>query len=569
MPTTGEPTSAGAPTPVTLTVNEGIAAVIVDSGVTDVFGLMGDDTCRLVSALVERGVDYHGARHENAAIAMAAGYSAASGHLGVCVISRGPGTTNGVTAAVNASNGDGSVLIITGEMAVSRPANTLRLPDSKAFDAEALASACGLAKYTPRSADVVWSTTQEAVAGASRGQTVLLTIPQDVFEAKLTPSAEARAPEQFAAEGAPARPEAIAAAAAVLGGRRRILIVAGAGAWHSGARDAIVELADRVGAVLATTLRGKDMFRGHPYNLGIVGSFSHSAGRRVMEEADCVLVFGASLNRYTTNDGTSLPAAPVVHVDARRDNIGRFHWADVAVVGDARLVARQLHDALPERSGPDAPLRSEETRVRLEQFSLWDDFEPARTEHTLDPRTVLLHLDQLLPENRAIVTDNGNFFGFVPPHVSVPTPDRFKLSSDFAVIGLGLGTALGTVVGRPEAQTVLIIGDGGLLMSLGELESVARLDLPLIIVVMNDCAYGAERHFLELRNFSGRTAMSPDADFASMAQAFGIEALTVRTVEQLQALAPLLSDRQDPLLIDCKITPTVVAPFLSELGQGR
>lgn len=569
MHATAEPTSTTAPPPVSLTVNEGIAAAITDSGVTDVFGLMGDDTCRLVSALIERGARYHGARHENAAIAMAAGYSAAAGSLGVCVISRGPGTTNGVTAAVNAAKGDNSVLIITGDMAVSRPANTLRLPDSKAFDADALASACALAKYTPRSAAAVWSTTQEAIADASRGRTVLLTIPQDIFEARLTPPATGWAPESVATVPAPGRPEAIAAAAAVLDRHHRILIIAGAGAWYSGARDAIVDLADRMGAVLATTLRGKDMFRDHPYNLGIVGSFSHSAGRRVMQEADCVLVFGASLNRYTTNDGTSLPDAPVIHVDACREHIGRFHWADLAVVGDARLVAHQLLGAVSQRISEDAPLRSDEARSRLASFSLWDDFEPAQTQHTLDPRTLLLHLDRLLPEDRAVVTDNGNFFGFVPPHIAVPTPDRFKLSSDFAVIGLGLGTAVGTVVGRPAPQTVLIIGDGGLLMSLGELESVARLGLPLIIVVMNDCAYGAERHFLELRNFSGRTAMSPDADFAPIAEAFGIEAHTVRTVEQLQALGPLLSERQSPLLIDCKITPTVVAPFLSELGQGR
>ena len=569
MPTMEAQGSDGPPGTATMTVNEGIAAVIVDSGVTDVFGLMGDDTCRLVSALVERGVNYHGARHENAAIAMATGYSAAARRLGVCVISRGPGTTNGVTAAVNANNGDASVLVITGEMAVDQPSNTLRLPDSKAFNAEALAAACSLAKYTPRRGATVWSTTQEAVASASRGRTVLLTIPQDVFEAKLTPPPEGWEAEQLPPSPAPARPEAIAAAAAVLAQHRRILIVAGAGAWYSGARDALVELGDRLGAGLATTLRGKDMFRNHPFDLGIVGSFSHSAGRRVMQQADCVLVFGASLNRYTTNDGASLPAAPVVQVDARREHIGRFHWADLGVVGDARLVAEQLLEALPVRSSTETPLRSEEIRTTLERFDLRDDFKPARTQHTLDPRTLLLELDELLPEERAIVTDNGNFFGFVPPHLSVPSPEHFKLSSDFAVIGLGLGTALGTVVGRPGAQTVLVIGDGGLLMSLGELETVARLDLPLVIIVMNDCAYGAERHFLELRNFSGRTAMSPDADFASIAQAFGIEGHTVRSVDQLRSLASSLQERQGPLLLDCKITPTVVAPFLSELGQGR
>lgn len=547
-------------------VNEGIAAALVERGVTDAFGLMGDDTCRLVSALIDRGVRYHGARHENSAIAMAAGYSAAAGRLGVAVISRGPGATNGVTAAVNASNGDASVLFITGEMAVGRAANTVRLPDSKAFAAEALASACGLPKYTPTSAAAVWSTTHEAVTAASHGRTVWLSIPMDVFQSDLAGPVAPWSAVPSDPAPAPARPESVTSAVAVLERHRRILVIAGAGAWYSGARDAIVELADRLGAVLVTTLRGKDMFRDHPFSLGIIGSFSHSAGRRVIEQADCVLVFGASLNRFTTSDGAGLPAAPIIQVDSRRERIGRFHWADVAVVGDARLVAEQLCQALPARDAAETPLRGDAIRSILERFDPADEFEPAPTQHTLDPRALLLALDSLLPPDRAVVTDNGNFFGFVPTYLSVPSPDRFKLSSDFAVIGLGFGTAVGTVVGRPDTVTVLVIGDGGLLMSLGELESLARLALPLVVVVMNDCAYGAERHFLELRNFSGRAAMSPDADFASLAQVFGIEAHTVRTLAELEAVAPRLQQPSGPVLVDCKVTPTVVAPFLSEMG---
>ena len=555
------------PLPSLLTVNEAMAAIILSYGVTDVFGLMGDDTCRLVSALIEQGIRYHGARHENAAVAMAAGYSIAAQRLGVCVISRGPGTTNGLTASVNARNGGASVLVITGDVAVEPTPNTLRIPDSKAFDVGALTASCVIPKFTPHDAAYVWATTHEAIASASRGRTVFLTIPQDVFEATLTPPRESSLPRPVVFEPAPARAEAIASAISVLDDHRRILIIGGAGAWYSGAREVLVGLADRLGAILATTLRGKDMFRGHPYNVGIVGSFSHSAGRRLMEQADCILVFGASLNRYTTNNGTSLPSAPIIHVDAWRDNIGRFHWADVAVVGDARLVAEQLVESVSSRDAGDKPFHTAETRQTLERFRLSDDFEPADTQRTLDPRTLLLQLDELLPADRAVVTDNGNFFGFIPPHITVPTPDRFKLSSDFAVIGLGFGTALGAAVARPETQSVLFIGDGGLLMSLGELETVARLDLPLIIVVMNDCAYGAERHFLELRNLSGKTAMSPDADFAAMAQAFGIEAATVRTVDELRSLKPILSGRTGPLLLDCKVNPTVMAPFLAELAH--
>ncbi|MEX2290300.1 MAG: thiamine pyrophosphate-binding protein [Mycobacteriales bacterium] len=550
---------------------EATAALLVDLGVHDVFGLMGDDTVRLVSALVDRGVRYHDARHENAAVAMAAGYASTTGALGVCVISRGPGTTNALTALANAARGDATpVLAITGDEWVHPPANSVLLPDGKALDIAVVGAGCGFPTFTPQTARSLPHAVLDAAGAAMRGHTVLLTIPRDLFEAPVElPASTATGPGPSPAP-LPARQQSIDAAVAMISRSRRPMIVAGAGAWSAGATSALVELADRIGAVLSTSLRGIGMFAGHPLNAGLIGSWSHTAGRRLMDEADCVLTFGASLNLKSTSDGSGLPTAPVVHVDSDRASIGRFYWADVAVVGDARVVCEQLLAALPERSPEDKPLHSAENIELLARFDPAADFEAASTRWAIDPRTLILELDRLLPDDRAVVTDNGNFFGFIPPHMRVPSPDRFKLSSDFSTIGLGFGTAMGATIARPDTCTVLFIGDGAMLMSLGELETLARLDLPLIVVIMNDAAYGAERHFLELRGFSGKQAMFPDTDFAALAEAFALEAATVRTVADLEALAPLLATgRVGPLVLDCKVSPDVVAGFLSGHVAGR
>jgi thiamine pyrophosphate-dependent acetolactate synthase large subunit-like protein len=130
---------------------ESLALLLANAGVNDVFGLMGDDTVRLVSVLVGRGLAYHNARHENAAIAMATGYADATRRLGVCVISRGPGTTNGLTAAVNAQRGDAPVLIITGDLRVRPPDNAVQLPDSKEFDVQRMSLSSGLSAFTVHS----------------------------------------------------------------------------------------------------------------------------------------------------------------------------------------------------------------------------------------------------------------------------------------------------------------------------------------------------------------------------------------------------------------------------------
>lgn len=564
-------TAASARPTGTLPAYEAVATLIVDQGVTEVFGLMGDDTVRLVSALVDRGIRYHDARHENAAVAMAAGYASASGRLGVCVISRGPGTTNALTALANASRAaDTPVLVITGDEWADPPRNSVLLPDGKALDITTVAAGCGFATVTPRTSRSLPHLVLDAVAAALQPSTVLLTIPRDLFDApvELPAGGDVRQAggdvrPTRARSALPARQESVDAALALITRSRRPLIVAGAGAWSAEATTALVELADRIGAVLSTSLRGTGMFDGHPLNAGLIGSWSHTAGRRLMDQADCILVFGASLNLKSTSDGVGLPGAPVVHVDSDRASTGRFYWADVPVVGDARLVCEQLLAALPARSPQDRPLDTAENRELLARFDPAQDYEAASTRWALDPRTLVTELDRLLPDDRAIVTDNGNFFGFVPPHMTVPTPDRFKLSSDFSTIGLGFGTAIGATIARPGTCTVLFIGDGALLMSLGELETLARLDLPLIVVIMNDAAYGAERHFLELRGFSGKQAMFPDTDFASVAEAFALESATVRTVADLVALGPSLTGRTGPLVLDCKVNPDVVAGFLS------
>src|SRR5262249_805828 len=335
---------------------------------------------------------------------------------------------------------------------------------------------------------------------------------------------------------APATMQSIEAAAATLAKASRPLVLAGLGAHRAGARNAIETLAEKIGALLLTTARGKDLFRGNPYNLGIIGSFSHSVARRMVEQADCVLVFGASLNFLTTSFGTSLPRVPLLQVDVARTNIGRWLGADIALVGDAGLVAKQLIAALPERS-PDKPFHDEDSRKLLSTFDPARDFQAASTARTLDPRTLALELEQLLPRDRNLVVDSGNFLSVVP-YLSVPDPGCFKMTADFASIGLGFGAALGVAKGRPEKTTVLLIGDGGFLMTMGELETLVREDLPMVIVLMNDCAYGAELHFLRLRQQPVAKSVFPDVDFAPIAEGFGFEAATIRTLEDLHKVAP-------------------------------
>jgi thiamine pyrophosphate-dependent acetolactate synthase large subunit-like protein len=345
---------------------------------------------------------------------------------------------------------------------------------------------------------------------------------------------------------------------------RKPLFIAGLGAHRAAAREALVRLADHVGAALATSLKAKDMFRGHPFDCGVVGSFSHAGGRRLIEQADCIVVFGAALNQRTTSYGMALPTGvPLIQIDALRSNIGRWYHADVAVVGDVRLAAEQLIAALPPREASQMPLRSDELRRGLADFDIASEFQPQPTPRTVDARSAALELDRLLPRNRNLVYDAGNFLQVVP-YLSVEGPGHIKQASDFSSIGMGFGVALGFARGTPDRPTVLVLGDGSFLMTLGELETVVREDIPLVIVVMNDCAYGAELHYLKMRDMPVAMSVFPDIDFAPVAEAFGFTTATVRTLEQLRALAPMLARPEGPILIDCKINGAIAAPFMLE-----
>ena len=562
MPSADSPTAAVPQVP----AYEALAADIQRLGITAVFGLMSDDTALFVTTLDAMGVRFYGARHENQAVAMAEGYASATGRLGVAILGRGPATANGLHGAVYANRTGSRVLLIFGYVSTGAGAANGLGPDGKAFNAPAVLEASGIKTFVAAESTTARRSLALAVASTQAGGCAALLLPMNV-QFGLIAGAPADAPAAAAPAAAPrlrARQVAVDTAAALLDRCRKPLFVVGLGAHQAGARAAIEQLADRVGAVVATSLKAKDMFRGWPYNLGMIGSFSHSAGRRLIDEADCVVVFGAGLNQRTTSYGSAVPpGVPLIQVDATRSHIGRWFHADLALVADAREAAEQLLAAVAAKPAADKPFHTEAVRLRLADFDLASDFEPAHTPRTLDPRSLALALDQLLPADRNTVFDSGNFLQ-VLPYVSGQGPDHFKSAHDFSSIGLAFGTALGFAVGSPQRCTVLFIGDGAFLMTMGELETVVREDIPLVIVLMNDCAYGAELHYLKMRNMPVSKSVFPDIDYAPIAAGFGFQAATVRTLAELQALAPMLQKPDGPIFLDCKINASVMAPFLLE-----
>lgn len=545
--------------PVYQILAEDIKAIGVDS----VFGLMSDDICQLVATLDAIGVRFIGARQETHAIMAAAGYATASGKLGVALIGRGPAMANGVHGSLSASRTGMPVLIISGEAPIMRGSTNLLGPDLKAFPAVNVLRDIGIATFVPTSTASARQTLADAVAEASLGRTAALLLPTDIQTGHT--DMYGPSPLKLSDPSAPqkARQQSIDTAVAMIESAKRPIVVGGIGVHRGGAREAVDALAEKIGALCVTTIKAKDLFLGSPWDIGILGSSSHSLARRHIEQADCVIAIGCALNSLTMSSGIALPPVPLIHIDATRTNIGRWWQADVAVVGDAKLTTEQIAAALPDRPTADKPFHNDEIREQIAAFEHTMDFQPQHTARTLDQRIFALELSKILPENRHVIFDGGNFMANWA-YITVPNPGHLTHTQDSGSVGLGFGTTVGVKRAQPDRTVVLFIGDGGLLMSMGEIETFIREDLPVIVICMNDAAYGAEVHILKGQNMPPAKAAFFDVDFAPMMEPLGFDAHTIRTMDDLEKLSPLLANPEGPIFIDAKINIDVIAPFITE-----
>jgi thiamine pyrophosphate-dependent acetolactate synthase large subunit-like protein len=528
-----------------------VARLLAARGVETMFGLMGDANMQyLVEFMAAVGGEFIGAVHESGAVTMADGYGRVTGRIGVASVTHGPGLTNTITALTEATRNRSRLLLITGETASGWNLSP------QVFDIPAVIAPTGAGYERVYRADTLVADMDRAFRRiATEQRPVVLNIPFDLLNSE-TAGIDTAAPSMAPAGLMPAADaSSIDRALGLAAGAKRPLVLAGRGAVAAGAGADLARLADILGAPLATTLLAKDYFRGHPRNLGICGTVATALAGAAIAEADCILAFGASLNKHTS--GATLAVKRVVHCDADPDRIGTYTRVDAAVLGDAKVVAAamvaSLSDGGFEGGGGWDPGLAE----RLAAHSPLDDFDDRSDGKTVDLRAAMVRLDQILPGQRSVVTDAGRFLLGPWRYLHVADPTCFVHTTNFASIGLGLGTAIGAAVGRPGQITVAVVGDGGFMMHMAEFTTAVRNRLPIVVVVLNDGAYGADYTSLQHYGLDPAYSLIDWPDFAPVAEALGARGATVRSVEDLDALADSIRDLHGPLLIDVKVDPSV------------
>lgn len=524
-----------------------LAGALQDQSVRTIFGLMGDANMYFLAAFQDDGGRFVPVVHEASSVAMADTYSRMTGTLGVATMTHGPGFTNAITSLVDATRTRSKVLVICGDPP-PEPTHMQRL------DLEAVTSALGVGhERIYRPATLVRDLNRAVQRVWAESRPVVLNVPLPVFLEDAVDQPPALAP-LLAPPGEPSRAQ-LDSALGLLASARRPLIVAGRGALHADARSSLIDLAEVLGAPLATTAMAKDLFRGHPADLGIVGSMSHSVASAAITDADCIIAFGASLNRYTTMGGELVQGARIVHVDADPRQIGAYVPVDEGIVGDANRVAVSIVNALKD-AGFDAS-RSWRERIERELSgrSADDGFRQAMADGVVDIRSAMIELDRILPSRRVVVSDVGRFVVGSWPYVSVEAGGDFTAMTGFGSIGLGLAGSIGAAVAREGELTVALVGDGGFMMHAAEFSTAVRERLRLLVVVLNDGAYGAEHHKLKARNLDAAYSLNHWPNFVDMATSMGARGATVRSMDDLTELEPELADLDGPYLLDVRIDP--------------
>jgi len=549
-------------------VAEAVGRLLAELGAKHVFGVVGSGNFHVTNAMVASGARFVAASHEGGAATMADAYARVSGRVGVLSVHQGPGVTNAITGIAEAAKSMTPLVVLAPE--APNPRSNFHI------DLGAIAAAVGAKFLRLRSAATALEDVVDAYQTAqSASQAVVLGMPLDIQAQSAPPVPERLTASVAPAPATPPREECRALADALTRAERP-LFIAGRGAARQpvgAARSAITRLADRSGALMAVSMAGKGLFVGDPWYLDVSGGFASPLAASLIGEADLVVAWGSTLNMWTTRHGRLIsPEAVVVQVDRDPSALGVNRPINLGVPGDVVQVAEVVEDDLAGRDWQQAGFRSDELRSRIATEVRWRDvsYVEESGDGRIDPRTLTIALDDLLPPDRTVAIDSGNFMGYPAMLLSIPDAAGCVFTQAYQSIGLGLASAVGAAVARPDRLTVAALGDGGFLMSIAELATVVRLGLRMVIVVYNDAAYGAEVHHFGPDGHPLDIVTFPDTDFAAIGRGFGCLGMTVRETPDLETVQTWLEGSRDtPLVVDAKVRSSRGAWWLEEAFRGH
>jgi acetolactate synthase I/II/III large subunit len=539
--------------------SQAIVASLEAEGCDILFGFPGGVVIPLYDALYDAtGLRHILVRHEQGAVHAADGYARATGKVGVCLATSGPGATNLITGIANAYLDSIPIVAITGQVRAD-------LIGTDAFqEADVTGITLPIVKhsYLVQSPAEIPRVIHEAfhIASTGRPGPVVIDVPVTALLGELTyKPAESLHLAGYKPTVKGHVKQIRAAARAILEAERPVLYVGG-GVISAGASDALHALADLVQVPVTTTLMGLGAFDERlPLALGMLGMHGTVPANYAVHECDVLIGVGVRFDDRVTGKLSAFApqARTIIHIDVDPAEIGKNVEPSIPIVGDARHVLVALLDEL--RKAEPAPGR---TAPWLAKIAAWQDefplhYEPPTTEGVLAPQFVIQEIDRVTGGEAVIVTDVGQHQMWSTLYFDYRFPRQWISSGGLGTMGFGLPAAIGAKLGRPDKTVIDVSGDGGFQMTMQELATAVNYDIPVVVCILNNGYLGMVRQWQDLfwnKRYS-QTCIAVQPDFVMLAEAFGAMGLRVTEPDQVGVALREAIDSGRPTVIDFKISP--------------
>jgi len=524
-------------------------------GVTDIFGYPGGAVIPIYNEIYDfEGINHYLARHEQGAAHEADGYARASGKCGVCLATSGPGATNLVTGIMTAHMDSIPLLAITGQVC----SHLLGKDAFQESDIVGITMPVTKNNYLVKDIRDMIRTVKEAYYLATTGRPgpVLVDITRDAqLDVISYEEFEAIFNEPISIEGYDpnyiGHPKQIKKAIDLLKGAKRPLIIAGHGVLLSNATEELYKLATTCQVPVVNTLLGLGSFPGeHQLSLGMLGMHGTVYANYAVNEADVVLALGIRFDdRIAGVPKEFCKDATIIHVDIDPAEIGKNKLIDIPIVGDLKHVLNEMnHELTPQNH-----------ESWLECIREWREEYPIRVRphegNSLLPQKVIQEIDNIVKGNAIVVTDVGQHQMWTSQFITFSKPNTIITSGGAGTMGFGLPAAIGAQVAQPDKKVVLITGDGGLQMNSQELLLLKAYNIPVKVVIINNGFLGMVRQWQELFNQRRYSFVDLEVnpDFGTLAKAYGVQGVTLSTIEELRSQLRDLILSDEPVVINCVV----------------
>ncbi len=516
--------------------------VLEQHGVEHVFGYPGGAIMPIYDALYDSNVEHFLCRHEQGAAFSAVGYARASGKVGVCLATSGPGATNLITGLADALADSIPVVAITGQVATAAMGSDA----FQEIDIFGLSLACTKHSFQVTDINDLAAVLHQAFAIALEGRQgpVLVDIPKDIQLAEVNGCLDHLVNLKNKVKLPPAN---VGSAIALLSQTKQPILYVGGGVGMANAIDELRAFAKTTGVPSVSTLKGLGTIDPTDENyLGMLGMHGTKAANLAVQECDLLIAVGARFDdRVTGKLNEFAPNAKVIHFDIDTAEINKRRVADAAILGDLKV-------NLPALAIPLSITHWQEKCQMMKTDFSWDYNHPGES---IFAPAVLKEISDNMPENTCVTTDVGQHQMWAAQHMLFDDPSNFLTSGGMGTMGFGVPAAVGAQVSRPTDCIIAVSGDGSFMMNVQELSTIKRFQLPVKIVLIDNAKLGMVRQWQDLF-FNGRlseTDLADNPDFVMLANAFDIKAKLITKKSQVTVAIEEMLEHDGPYLLQVKI----------------